>query len=129
VTAGRSLAYLAGVEIERVQGLAGKRGANLREAGIEHVTDLLLHTPRRYIDRSLQAPLTELPLGEEVTAIGTVKKVSMRRPRRNLTVVEATVSDDTSQLFAVWFNQAFRARQLTEGAEGTPMSSTGLRSR
>lgn len=117
MTAGRSLAHLAGVEIERVQGLAGKRGANLRKAGIENVTDLLLHTPRRYIDRSLQAPLTELPLGEEVTAIGTVTKVSMRRARRNLTIVEATVSDGTSHLFAVWFNQAFRARQLTEGAE------------
>ena len=117
MTAGRSLAHLAGVEIERVQGLAGRRGADLRKAGIEHVTDLLLHTPRRYIDRSLQAPLTELPLGEEVTAIGTVTKVSMRRPRRNLTIVEATVSDGTSHLFAVWFNQAFRARQLTEGAE------------
>ena len=57
MTAGRSLAHLTGVEIERVQGLAGKRGANLRKAGIENVTDLLLHTPRRYIDRSLQARL------------------------------------------------------------------------
>jgi len=117
VTAGRSLAHLAGVEIERVQGLAGKRGANLRKAGIENVTDLLLHTPRRYIDRSLQAPLAELPVGEEVTVIGMVSKVSIRRPRRNLTIVEARVSDGTSPLVAVWFNQAFRARQLTEGAE------------
>ncbi|MCB2223292.1 MAG: ATP-dependent DNA helicase RecG [Actinobacteria bacterium] len=117
MTAGRSLAYLAGVEIERVQGLSGKRGADLRKAGIRSVADLLLHVPRRYIDRSLQAPLAELPVGEEVTAIGTVKKVSTRRPRAKLTIVEATVFDGSSYLFAVWFNQGFRARQLTEGAE------------
>ena len=114
---GRSLAYLTGVEIERVQGLAGKRGADLRKAGIEHVTDLLLHTPRRYIDRSLQAALADLPIGEEVTAIGTVKKVSTRRLRAKMTIVEATISDGSSSVAAVWFNQAFRARQLTEGAE------------
>ncbi|MCJ7724911.1 MAG: DNA helicase RecG, partial [Acidimicrobiia bacterium] len=114
---GRSLAYLTGVEIELVQGLAGKRGADLRKAGIENVTDLLLHTPRRYVDRSLQAPLAELPIGEEVTAIGTVTKVATRRPRSKMIIVEATIFDGNSYLFAVWFNQAFRARQLVEGAE------------
>jgi len=117
VTASRSLAYLTDIGIEQVQGLAGKRGADLRKAGIENVADLLLHTPRRYVDRSLQAPLAQLPVGEEVTAIGTVKKVSTRRPRAKMTIVEATIFDGESYLFAVWFNQPFRARQLTEGAE------------
>ena len=117
MTAGRSLAYLTEIGIEQVQGLAGKRGADLRKAGIENVADLLLHTPRRYVDRSLQAPLAQLPVGEEVTAIGTVKKVSTRRPRAKMTIVEATIFDGESYLFAVWFNQPFRARQLTEGAE------------
>ncbi|MBU1492641.1 MAG: ATP-dependent DNA helicase RecG [Actinomycetota bacterium] len=114
---GRSLAYLTGIGVERVQGLSGARGADLRKAGIATVADLLLHTPRRYIDRSLLAPLAELPVGEEVTAIGTVKKVAVRRPRAKMTIVEATIFDGASYLFAVWFNQPFRARQLTEGSE------------
>ncbi|HLA66867.1 MAG TPA: ATP-dependent DNA helicase RecG [Acidimicrobiia bacterium] len=114
---GRSLAYLSAVPIEEVQGLSGKRGADLRKAGITSVADLLLHAPRRYVDRSRTMPLAELPLGEEVTVIGTVEKVSLRRPRRNLTIVEAKVSDPSGVIAVVWFNQPFRERQLIEGSE------------
>jgi len=114
---GRALAYLATVGIERVPGLSGKRGADLRKAGIATVADLLLHVPRRYVDRSKTVPLAELPLGEEVTVIGTVQKVTVRRPRKNLTIVEATVYDGEGLVVAVWFNQVFRERQLPEGVE------------
>jgi ATP-dependent DNA helicase RecG len=114
---GRSLAYLDGIPIERVQGLTGKRGANLRKAGIESVADLLMHFPRRYVDRSRLLKLAELPLGEEVTVIGQVTKVATRRPRRNLTIVEATIDDGSGLLVATWFNQKFRATQLAEGVE------------
>jgi len=114
---GRSLAYLSQVPIEKVQGLSGKRGADLRKAGITSVTDLLLHAPRRYVDRSRTLPLADVPLDQEVTVIGVVERVSTRRPRRNLTIVEARIADTTGVLSAVWFNQAFRERQLIEGAE------------
>lgn len=114
---GRTLGYLASVGIERVPGLSGKRGGDLRKAGIASVADLLLHVPRRYVDRSKTVPLSELPLGEEVTVIGTVRDVAVRRPRKNLTIVEATVHDGEGLVHAVWFNQAFRERQLPLGAE------------
>jgi len=114
---GNSLAQLAGVEVERVKGLTGKRGEKLRAAGIKTVADLLLHVPRRYVDRSRTLPLSDVPLDEEVTVVGTVKKVSQRRPRRGLVIVEATIYDQTGILKAVWFNQAFRARQLVEESE------------
>ncbi len=114
---GRTLGYLAEVGIERVPGLSGKRGTDLRKAGIATVADLLLHVPRRYVDRSKTVPLTELPLGEEVTVIGTIRKVSVRRPRKNLTIIEASVYDGEGLVTAVWFNQAFRERQLSEGVE------------
>jgi ATP-dependent DNA helicase RecG len=79
---------------------------------VKTVTDLLLHTPRRYIDRSRVVNLNEVSLGEEVTVIGRVQKVGTRRPRRNLSMVEAIVYDGTNVLNCVWFNQPFRARQL-----------------
>ncbi|MDH3308304.1 MAG: ATP-dependent DNA helicase RecG, partial [Acidimicrobiia bacterium] len=113
----RTLAYLGGVPIERVSGLSGKRGEALRKAGIRSVADLLLHVPRRYIDRSTQVSLDSVPVGEEVTVIVTVTKVSTRRPRRNLAIIEATFTDGHGYLSATWFNQTFRARQLSEGAE------------
>jgi ATP-dependent DNA helicase RecG len=114
---GNTLAELASVGIERVQGLSGKRGEKLRAAGIASVADLLMHVPRRYVDRSRTIPLAEVPLEEEVTVIGTVRKVAVRRPRRGLVIVEATIYDRTGVLKAVWFNQAFRERQLSEGTE------------
>ncbi|HEX5630576.1 MAG TPA: ATP-dependent DNA helicase RecG [Acidimicrobiia bacterium] len=114
---GRTLAYLATVPVGKVPGLSGKRGADLHKAGIDTVADLLLHVPRRYVDRSRTVPLAELPLGEEVTVIGTVEKVAVRRPKRNLVIVEATVNDGHGVITVVWFNQAFRERQLTPGVE------------
>ena len=113
----RSLVYLHGVEIERVSGFSGARGEALRNAGVRSVTDLLFHFPRRYIDRSRTEPISALPVGEEVTVIGEVRSVSTRRPRSRLTITEATISDATGTVKAVWFNQAFRGRQLSAGAE------------
>jgi ATP-dependent DNA helicase RecG len=112
-----SLAYLAGVDVERVSGLAGRRGAALRKGGIKSVADLLLHAPRRYIDRSRTEPISLAPVGEEVTILGRIQKLSVRRPRRNMLIVEAKVTDGTSSLTAVWFNQSFRTKQLGEGME------------
>ncbi len=114
---GNTLAQLAGIDVERIKGLSGKRGEKLRKAGIVTVADLLLHVPRRYVDRSRTLPLSDVPLDEEVTVVGTVKKVSVRRPRRGLVIIEATIYDQTGLLKAVWFNQAFRERQLAVGTE------------
>ena len=114
---GRSLAYLAGISVDEVKGLRGERAAALIENGVQSVADLLLHVPRRYIDRSAQVALKDVPVNEELTVIGVVKSVSTRRPRKKLIIVEAQIFDGTSYLKAVWFNQAFRSRQLVDGAE------------
>ena len=39
----------------------------------------------------------------------------MRRPRRNLTIVNARVADESGEIDAVWFNQAWLAEQLQPG--------------
>lgn len=112
-----SLEYLSGISIEKVSGLSGARGKALAGAGLRSVRDLLFHFPRRYIDRSRVEPVSQLPVGEEVTVIATVTSVSTRRPRARLTMTEALLNDGTGTIKAVWFNQAFRARQLSVGAE------------
>ncbi len=114
---GRTLAELTGFPVDAVKYLKGRRAAALRKAGISTVADLLLHTPRRYIDRSRTVPIHEVELGEEVTVIATVRRVGTRRPRRNLAITEAVVGDGVSVLTVTWFNQTFRERQLTVGAE------------
>jgi ATP-dependent DNA helicase RecG len=112
-----SLAYLSSVDVEKVAGLAGRRGAALRKGGIKSVADLLLHVPRKYLDRTRTEPIALAPVGEEVTILARVQRVTLRRPKRNMVIVEAKVTDGTGIVTVVWFNQAFRAKQLTEGME------------
>lgn len=112
-----SLAHLSTVPIDRVKHFAGTRAGRLRKGGIGSVADLLQHVPRRYIDRSRIESLSSTPVGIEVTVLGEVQSVSVRRPRRNLMIIEAVISDGKSRLKAIWFNQRFRTQQLQEGAE------------
>jgi ATP-dependent DNA helicase RecG len=100
-----------------VSGLAGKRSAALASAGIESVVDLLFHTPHRYIDRSETIPLSDVPIGEEVTVVGTVMEIGLRRVRRNLAIINATFFDGETYLFVTWFNQVFRVNTLRPGTE------------
>jgi ATP-dependent DNA helicase RecG len=81
------------------------------------VADLLHHIPRTYLDRTDKPPLARVPLGTEVTIIAEVKKIVSRRPKAKLVMTEAVISDDTASLKIVWFNQAYREKQLTPGTE------------
>jgi ATP-dependent DNA helicase RecG len=111
---GRPLAYLKSVPVDSVKGIGPKRVKKLAEAGIPSVADLLLHVPRRYLDRSQLFDLSDVPLGEEVTVGGTVLKVDQRRlPRRRL-MTTAVITDGTSMLNAVWFNPYIRIKEGEE---------------
>lgn len=111
---GRSLAYLADVPINAVKDIGARRAKGLTDAGIASVAQLLLHTPRRYLDRSQLFDLTSVPLGEEVTVGGVVQSVSRRRISKKRTMIEATIGDGTSTLRAVWFNPYLK---IEEGEE------------
>jgi ATP-dependent DNA helicase RecG len=71
---------------------------------VASVADLLFHVPRRYLDRSQLFDLSSVPLGEEVTVGGVVKRFKTRRLKGNRTMVEADIGDGTSLIHAVWFN-------------------------
>ncbi len=114
---GNTLAELADTPIERVPRAEAKTKAALRKAGITSVADLLMLAPRTYVDRTRMLPLEEVPLGEEVTIVGTVTTKSFRRLRGKRSMVEATVHDGTRPVRAVWFNQPWKAKQLVEGTE------------
>jgi ATP-dependent DNA helicase RecG len=111
---GRSLAYLAGVPIDAVKDIGPRKAKRLTEAGITCVAELLLHAPRRYLDRSQLFDLSSVPLGEEVTVGGVVQKASRRRISKNRVMIEATIGDGTSTLKAVWFNPYLK---IEEGEE------------
>jgi ATP-dependent DNA helicase RecG len=94
-----------------------KRLAALGSLGIDNVFDLLTVYPRRYLDRTKRVDLSDLNVGDEAAVYGEVEKVNSRRTRQGRVMVELTVSDDGDSFKVVFFNQAWRERQLTLGVQ------------
>src|SRR3712207_5950615 len=62
----------------------GKKAADALAAklGLHTVGDLVRHYPRRYVDRGTLTEIAGLELGEHVTVLAEVEKVTMRDMRQ-----------------------------------------------
>ncbi len=108
---GRPLSYLAAVPVDLVKNVGTARSKMLAKAGIRSVAELLLHVPRRYIDRSQLFDIGAVPLEEEVTVAGTVMSVKENRygKKKKRTIIRIT--DGTSSLWATIWNPYIRVRE------------------
>lgn len=100
--------------------LGGRTAAAFAKSlGLDTVGDLLSHYPRRYARRGELTSLTQLPIDENVTIVAEVLRV-MNRPMRAKrgSILEVTIGDGTGILTLTFFNQAWRAVELTAGARG-----------
>ena len=113
----RTLRQLARIEVTRLHGVGERRAKALRELGIESVFDLLTTYPFRYVDRRHRSDLADLATGDEAVVLATVRAVRARRSRSGRPIVELGVHDGTAGMTVVFFNQAWRARQLPSGTE------------
>jgi ATP-dependent DNA helicase RecG len=111
------LTGLAEVPVQRVNKIGDKRAEALAALDITTVLDLLTHYPRRYIDRTRQADVAGMRMGEESLVLARVDAVRTRRTRQGRALVELDVDDGTGALRVVFFNQGWRARQLPVGTE------------
>jgi ATP-dependent DNA helicase RecG len=91
------------------------RAEALGKMGIDSVEGLLRHYPFRYLDLTSTATIDRLPLGTDVTVVGKVHAVNVKRPRPKLSITEVAVVDGTGVLIGVWFNASWLAQQLKEG--------------
>ena len=91
------------------------RADALARLGVETVGDLIRHFPFRYLDLSDMRPLVKALPGDEITVTGRVHRVTVKRPRPRLTIVEVAVTDSTGILLGVWFNQPYMADRFQEG--------------
>ncbi|HEY3141944.1 MAG TPA: ATP-dependent DNA helicase RecG [Acidimicrobiales bacterium] len=116
----RRLEQLANIPVGELRGVGADRAEALAEHfGVETVLDLLTHYPRRYIDRTHQAHIRDLKVGEEAMVLAKVLAVNSRRTRGRppKTLVTADISDGTGKLRLQFFNQPWRAKQLSRGTE------------
>ena len=102
--------------IQEVKGIGPKTAEVLHKAGIFTLRDLVYHLPRDYENFQQAQNIAELKPGK-VTVKAKVEETTVRRMRRNLTIVEATLRDKTGAIKAVWFNQPYRAKQFDAGKD------------
>ena len=94
-----------------------RKVAGLASMGVESVLDLLMHYPRRYIDRRHQSEISALEEDDEAVVPATVRRVSLSRTRGGKAIVQAVVADATGELKVVFFNQPWQARKMEEGSQ------------
>ena len=112
-----TLSELADIDVEVLKGVGEKRKESLAEYGITNVLELLMNYPRKWVDRTNEARVSDLVAGNEALVIVEVRKVSKFTTKNRRTVVTIQVGDDSGRLTAVFFNQPWRERQLKVGAQ------------
>jgi ATP-dependent DNA helicase RecG len=112
-----TLRDLAAIPVERLKGVGEKKVTSLAKVGVESVFDLLTTYPRRWVDRTNEARVADLTVGEEALVLVTVRSVRKRITRNRRTMVNVNVGDGSGRIDVVFFNQPWRERQLREGLQ------------
>jgi len=105
--------------VTELAGVGRLHASRMERLGLRTVRDLLFHLPRRYDDtRNVQGLRDLTPGPEQQTVRARVQHIRARFARnRRMTLVEATLEDDGVRATALWFNQAYLAKQIHNGDE------------
>ncbi len=99
----------------------------LENLGLKNVRDLLWHFPARYEDFSKIYTVAELEPGQQATIQGVVEEVHLGRSwRKQMSIVEAVIADDTGSIRAIWFNQPYVANTLKVGRQANFAAKVSL---
>ncbi|MDP3954387.1 MAG: ATP-dependent DNA helicase RecG [bacterium] len=103
--------------IEKLYSVGPKYQKRLHSLGIKTVKDLLYHFPHRYDDYSKLMPIEGISeAGTIVTIVGEVADISVVRTwKRRMTIVNASIQDESGLMRVVWFNQPYIADTLKAG--------------
>lgn len=101
--------------ITRISGVSAKRASALRKLDIKHIRDLLGHFPKRYIDMSDVRTISDAAIGQQCTLSGTVYEMKLKNPKRNLSLVEITLQDNTGIIVITCFRQPWLMDKFKAG--------------
>ena len=106
---------------DKLPSLLGAKTAKALAASLDihTVADLLRHYPRRYAERGELTDIAGLEIGEHVTVMARIERVSKRRMRNKPgSILEMTITDGQRSLSCAFFNQQWRERELLPGKSG-----------
>ena len=96
-------------EVTTLKGVGPKTAEILEKAGLRTVRDILYYLPRDYENYQTAVKIRNLKPGK-VMIRGKISGLHTRHTgRRNFTITEGCISDDTALVRVVWFNQPYRA--------------------
>jgi ATP-dependent DNA helicase RecG len=108
------------------QVVGGATAKALGAMGLQTAEDLLEHFPRRYGEHGHLTDIGSLAVGEQATVLAEVATVNSRRMRqRKGSILDVVVTDGRAKLSLTFFNQAWRASQLSVGARGLFAGTVG----
>ena len=90
-------------DVTYVKGVGPKFAKILAKNGILSREDLLSYYPRKYVNYSLRKNIADLKVDDEVTIYATVKSVNAFNTKKNLTVLNVTLQDNTGAITITYF--------------------------
>lgn len=98
------------------QGIGEKRLLAFHRLGIDTVFDLITYFPRRYEDRSIIKPISQVQDGETVCVETIIaSEPTLARIRRGLEIVKFRAVDDSGMIDISYFNQSYIRTQFHKG--------------
>ena len=91
-----SLRDLDAISVERIRGVGERKQAALREVGITSVLDLVTYYPRRWVDRTNEARVSDRVVCKEALVLVPVRSVTKRVTKRRTTMGTAVVGGGSS---------------------------------
>lgn len=110
-----TLRDLAGIDVTVLKGVGDVGKQSLHDYGVDNVLDLVTTYPRRWVDRTNEARVSDLVPGQEAMVLVEVRSVNKRPLKGGKSMITVSVGDGSGRLSAVFFNQPWRAKQLTVG--------------
>lgn len=116
--------------IQYLPGVGPARATKLRKLGLRIARDILFLFPRNHTFPPPPTKVADLSEGEPATFIGTITDAELMSRTPGKSIFAAIVENDSGAVRIVFFNQPFRAEQLTFETQvrisGTPKLA-GLR--
>ena len=97
------------------KGVGPKRSEDLARLSIQVADDILYYLPFRYEDRSTFTRIRDLAAGQAYAVRGEIFAVTTRRTKSGLAMFQATVTDQSGFIRAVWFNQPYLKDYILRG--------------
>ena len=103
--------------LSEIKGVGPKTAEALAARGFQTFKDLLYYFPRKYEDYAAYTKISEIRPGKVVVR-GKIRGLrNIHTRRRNFTITQGEIFDETGALRVVWYNQAYRIKNFKEDTE------------